>query len=298
MKWTALWSLVMTSVMITSCGSGGSDGQEATSNDSGPNVAPISAATGGNCTPLEGYFSELLNRTNEARAKVNAAPLRFSLQLGKSAQDYAEKMATQNFFGHGAKDSFVSRIRATGYTGTYVGENLVAGRYTPGGAFTNWLESDSHYKNLINPTYTEVGFGMFDTTGESTYGRYWAQHLGSGNSQGGTYVPSNCGLTTVALEDIAPKSAVAGRSNISEKGSVDVVRSLPKQIHTSGNFNLPGNGTIPVGSLAFAVAGKNNGTGNQEIPEPALLLGIAGLGVAIVRDRKVAAKKRAAQTDN
>ena len=68
---------------------------------------------------------------------------------------------------------------------------------------------------------------------------------------------------------------------------------MPKSVDASDKLSLTGHGTIPVGSLAFAIAGKAN-SGNQEIPEPALLLGLMGLGVAIVRDRKVAASKRAA----
>ena len=141
MKWTALWSLIMTGVMVTGCGTGGGSGQTADSSEVSRDAAEINSAAPGSCPEIEDYFIELLKQTNEARATAQAAPLRLSFKLGKSAQKYAETMATDNFFGHGAKGSFKTRIRAEGYSGELVGENLVAGRYTPGGAITNWLNS-------------------------------------------------------------------------------------------------------------------------------------------------------------
>lgn len=296
MKWTALWSLVMTGVMVTGCGTGGSSGSSSISSDSVPSATPINSAAVGSCPLIESYFSELLAKTNEARAAVDAAPLRFSLRLGKSAQDYAKNMATNNFFGHGEKGSFETRIRAAGYAGEFVGENLVAGRYTPGGAVTNWLNSQSHYQNLINPAYTEVGFGVFDMTGQSKYGRYWTQHLGSGDSQGGAYIPTDCGkITTATTQNDALQSATAGRSNIPTAAESDLKSALPKTAFSEKALTLPGNGNIPVGSLAFAIAGETN-SDNTEIPEPALLLGLAGLGVALWRDRKVSTKKAVEET--
>ena len=148
---------------------------------------------------------------------------------------------------------------------------------------------------MIDPAYTEVGFGVFDTTGQSQYGRYWVQHLGSGSSEEGIYLPSNCGgITTADVPDAAPASATAGRSNRLASSQKSIEEStLPKKVFSEQALSLPGNGTIPVGSLAFAVAGEIR-KGKTEIPEPAMLLGLAGLGVAIWRDRKVAAKKRSA----
>ena len=295
MKWTALWSLMLTGAMLTSCG-GESGGGGQVSSDRKSAAPAIEVSTNGACTPLNSFFSELRNLTNAARAEKGTAPLSFSLQLGKSAQDYAEDLATQNFFSHNGKDgsTFSSRIKATGYTGSKVGENLVAGSYTAQEAFSDWMDSDSHRNNLLSPAFTEVGFGMYDTTGDSNYGRYWVQHLGSGNSQGGIYIPDDCGSVTLTTADASPDKAVAGVSNLDTERQGSPQDAQPETAYGGEGLTLPGNGSIPVGSLAFAVADSTRNGGNQEIPEPALLLGLGGLGLAILRDRKVAARKASA----
>ncbi|MEO1791168.1 MAG: CAP domain-containing protein [Cyanobacteria bacterium J06629_19] len=299
MKWTALWSLMLTGAMLASCG--GESGGGNVSNDRTSSASAVEAiVSNDSCTPLNSYFSELRNLTNQARAKVNAAPLRFSLQLGKSAQGYAEDLATQNFFSHDGKDgsTFQSRIKATGYTKSGIGENLAAGEYTAQQTFTQWEESTTHYDNLLNPAFTEVGFGMFDTTGESTFGRYWVQHLGSDSTPGGIYIPNDCGLETLTTASKAPSQAVAGRSDLGAPSNGAAQQNEQSGTAYAGKgLTLPGNGTIPVGSLAFAAADATQG-GKQDIPEPAILLGLAGLGLAMWRDRKVAQKKAFALTAN
>lgn len=290
MKWTALWSLIMTGVMVTGCGTG--SGGSSTVSETAADVVPISSAAPGSCPQIEGYFAELLEKTNAARTLAGVPKLKVSLQLGKSAQDYARNMAVNDFFGHGAAGSFETRIRAAGYAGEFVGENLVAGRYVPGGAIANWLASESHYRNLISPAFTEVGFGVFDRTGNSQYGRYWTQHLGSGNSTESVYIPTDCGeITTASVPNVTLQSAVASRSNVPTESEYALDKALPKTAFSETPLSLPGNGVIPVAALAFAVAGEaTNGT--TEIPEPALLFGLAGLGIALWRDRKVADAKK------
>lgn len=294
MKWTALWSLMLSGAMLTSCG--GDSGGGSVSSDRTRTVNPVTEiSSGDSCTPLNSYFSELRTLTNAARAKVNAAPLSFSLQLGKSAQLFAKDMATNNYFAYdhigrnGSK--FNERIRDTGYQGSKIGENLAAGGYTAQQTFNDWFASDSHKNNLLSTSFTEVGFGMFDATGESTFGRYWVQHLGSGNSTGGIYIPNDCGLETLTAENVTPDAVVAGRSNLDEQSTSTHQAAQPTAAYGGETLTLPGNGSIPVGSLAFAVADTTRNSGNQEIPEPALLLGLGGLGLAIWKDRKVAARK-------
>ncbi|MEL7355397.1 MAG: CAP domain-containing protein [Cyanobacteria bacterium J06634_6] len=293
MKWTAVWSLVMMGAMITGCGGDSGGGGQASVEVV---TAPSQAASVSNdsCTPLNSYLSELGRLTNIERAKHNAPALEFSLQLGQAAQKYAQKMAEDNRFDHvGINGStFGQRIRAEGYSGAYIGENIAAGQRTPQQVVEGWMNSESHRNNLLSKAFTEVGFGFFENN-SSSYSRYWVQNLGSGNSQQkGIYIPSNCGgMTPAVATDKAPKSAVAGLSNVSVSQMDGDQKTQPESVYTEESLMLPGNGTIPVGSLAFAVSDAVSGDGNQEIPEPALMLGLASLGLALWRDRKNAAKK-------
>ncbi|MGB3789916.1 MAG: CAP domain-containing protein [Phormidesmis sp.] len=275
MRWTTLLSLVVIGLVATGCGSGSEESAQNTNKQPTPKAQPALKVSN-SCAPLSSFFSELLNFTNQARAEVDADPLSFSFQLGRSAQAYAEDLATQNFFSHSGKDgsTFKSRIAATGYDFENAGENLVAGsNYTAENAFNAWMNSsEGHRENLLSKSFTEVGFGLFDATGSSTYGRYWVQHLGtpeSGQSKGGVYIPDDCGLVTANASVVDGASAVAGRSIFGNQGN-----------STSG--------TMPVNLLASKVETivPQHSNGAEDVPEPGLMMGLGVLGMALWRTER------------
>ncbi len=297
MKWTALWSLMLAGAILTGCGGDSGGGGDSASSDHAP-AAPVSdISSSDSCAPLNSYFSELRDLTNAARTEVKAPPLSFSLQLGQSAQQFAKDMATKNYFSynHIGKNgsTFDQRIEATGYSGTKVGENLAAGGYSAQQTFNDWMDSPTHQNNLLSSAFTEVGFGMFESQ-NSDFGRYWVQHLGNGSSAGGVHIPSDCGLGSMATASKVPTAAVAGRSNLDTPSRANRQAAQPGTAYGGEGLTLPGNGTIPAGSLAFAIADSTRRGENREIPEPTLLLGLGGIGLALWRDRKVAARKASA----
>lgn len=173
-------------------------------------------------------------------------------------------MGSQNFFSHTGKDNstFVSRIAATGYKYSAIGENLAAGQPTPQSVVQGWLNSPSHKANLLAADFTEVGFGLFNATGSSDFGLYWAQELGKpsgGPTRSEVYIPTSCGITT-ASADATAKMLVAGVS-----------------ARTGNSFET---GMLP-GMAALSGAA---GTDSQSVPEPAMLLGMVTLGLAFWRD--------------
>ncbi len=274
MRRTTLWSLVLIGLAATGCGSGSAGSSE----QSIPKVRP-SPKVSNSCAPLSGFFSELLNLTNRARAEVNAEPLRFSLQLGQSAQAYAEDLATQNFFSHDGKDGSTveSRIAATGYDFENAGENLAAGRnYTAQNVFDAWMNSrEGHRENMLSKSFTEVGFGLFKKE-NSTYNRYWVQHLGapkSGHSKRGMYIPNDCGFAMAGTSVVGGASAVAGRSifGVSDKGFDDREDGASEK--------------IPVNLLASKVESivPQRSDEAEAVPEPSLIVGLGILGVVAWR---------------
>lgn len=196
MRWTAWWSLALVGLIATSYGNGGKAPGVDKAEASGGGMEVSTAS--GDCAYLNDFFSELLDLTNEARQKEGLKPLRSSYLLGQSAQKYAEDLATQNFFSHRGKDgsTLSSRVAATGYDFAAAGENIAAGQTTARTVFQGWMSSDGHRKNILAADYTEVGFGLFDATGNSDYGKYWVQNFGKpdgGSSQEGIYIPNSCG---------------------------------------------------------------------------------------------------------
>lgn len=286
MRKKAFCGLALMGLLLTGCG--GEKGGSASNRDNPAGSAATEETSADSCSSLQGFFSELLNLTNAARADVGAPSLKFSFQLGQSAQAYAEDLATQDFFDHKGKDgsTYISRIAATGYRSTALGENLVAGYNTAAGAFSGWMNSDTHRDNLLHKNFTEVGFGMFDATGESTYGRYWVQHLGRPASDSVSderaFIPNSCGLPVAEADSASMPSAVAARSNVDPSPKPFDPKVLPKSVQTSSKT-----GVLPVNALATKVASlaSQGAAGSASVPEPAMAVGLMALGAVLIRGR-------------
>ncbi|HEY9729906.1 MAG TPA: CAP domain-containing protein [Chroococcales cyanobacterium] len=120
------------------------------------------------------YSLQLLSLINAERQKVGAPPLRTNLQLTQAALGQSQDMATNNFFSHtGSNGSeFSDRISTTGYDWSAVAENIAAGQSTPTAVVRSWLNSPPHKQNMLNPQYTEVGFG-YAYNSQSSNKTYW-----------------------------------------------------------------------------------------------------------------------------
>ncbi|BBC22928.1 CAP domain-containing protein [Pseudanabaena sp. ABRG5-3] len=126
------------------------------------------------------FETELLRLTNLERKKAGLSPLKLSLRLASTAQFHAVDMANNNYFSHtGCNGSSVGdRAKANGYKYQIVAENIAAGRSTPEGTIRQWMNSSGHRANILNPQFTEIGFGYANTS-NSRYRHYWVQILGT-----------------------------------------------------------------------------------------------------------------------
>lgn len=61
----------------------------------------------------------------------------------------------------------------------WAGENIAAGQINATAVMNSWKTSSGHNQNMLNGNYTAVGIGVLViTSGNSTYGRYYAQCFG------------------------------------------------------------------------------------------------------------------------
>lgn len=114
----------------------------------------------------------LLTLVNEERAKVGVAPLILDPLLNESAQWKANDMKAFNYLGHKKPGEnvdngvdYLHRLdNENGDRCSYVSENLAwMTRNAPlssTGAIEEWVHSESHYKAMIDPSYTLTGFGV------------------------------------------------------------------------------------------------------------------------------------------
>ena len=128
-------------------------------------VAPAYAAPYSSLPADVALEAQLLTLTNQARLDNGVGTLAQDEGLAQAARHHAEEMARLGYFSHTspvAENATVSqRVARSGSFVGMLGENLalVGSTDTAQTTTTGWLESPGHRANLLNPTFTHVGFG-------------------------------------------------------------------------------------------------------------------------------------------
>jgi uncharacterized protein YkwD len=138
--------------------------------------------------PATSEFSEMLSLVNAARARGGvcgtvafpaSSPLRYDALLEQAAQKHSEDMNAANELGHVSPVGSIynpagsvlrDRINREGYNWSMIGENIAWNYPSVPELVAAWLESPHHCENILNPEFTEVGFGKA--------GSYWTQNFG------------------------------------------------------------------------------------------------------------------------
>lgn len=116
---------------------------------------------------------EILRLVNVERQRVNAPPLVLNDKLAAAAQRHAQDMATSRRTSHTGSDGSTmrSRIDATQYNWSTIGENVAMGQPTATAVMAAWMNSPGHRQNILNPAFTELGVGYAAGANRP----YWAQ---------------------------------------------------------------------------------------------------------------------------
>lgn len=105
---------------------------------------------------------ELLEAVNRERSAHRLAPLRASASLERAAQGHADDMLARGYYGHASPEHTMApeRSRDAGYAAESVGENIAKGQRSVEEVMKGWMASPEHRKNILNPGFTEAGFGL------------------------------------------------------------------------------------------------------------------------------------------
>ncbi len=149
-------------------------------------ILPVALLTLGACgarpQAVEPWAGEMLNAVNASRAQAGAPPLQLCGTLQAAAQGHSDFQASASQMTHTGWGGTTMRQRAesAGYAGwTALAENVASGSPDVGSVMGGWLRSPGHRKNLLNPTYQHVGFGLARGADGTPY---WTQDFGrSGN---------------------------------------------------------------------------------------------------------------------
>ena len=95
---------------------------------------------------------------NRQRAARHLPRLHENRRLNRSAQGWTNTMVRHHDFTHGA--DFAARITDVGFDWSMVGENIAAGYRTAAAVVRAWMASPGHCRNILTPTFVDVGTGV------------------------------------------------------------------------------------------------------------------------------------------
>jgi uncharacterized protein YkwD len=144
-------------------------------------------------TAAPSFALQVVNLSNQERAKHGCQPFNVSPQLSAAAQAHSEDMAINNIFGHlGSNGSEPwDRMAAAGYSFRLAAENVAVGYSTPAEVVGVWLSDDNHRRNILNCALHDIGVGFYDQPDDQgnvrdesggiggPYRYYWTQDFGA-----------------------------------------------------------------------------------------------------------------------
>jgi uncharacterized protein YkwD len=121
----------------------------------------------------------VLTLVNKERASAGCAALRSNAILVAVARAHSKDMAVNGYFDHNSQNgrSPFDRMRAAGYRGGLMGENIAAGQPTPAAVMDAWMHSAGHRANILKCGFKVIGIGVYKLAG-SPFRIYWTQDFG------------------------------------------------------------------------------------------------------------------------
>jgi uncharacterized YkwD family protein/spore coat assembly protein SafA len=117
---------------------------------------------------------QVIQLTNQERAKYGLKPLTADWQLSRVARYKSADMRDKNYFSHTSPtygDPF-QMMKSFGISYKSAGENIAAGQNTPQKVVQEWMNSPGHRKNILSSSFTHIGVGYAEG---GSYRHYWTQ---------------------------------------------------------------------------------------------------------------------------
>lgn len=116
--------------------------------------------------------AEVVEQTNQQRAKQNLPPLTVNDQLNQAALSKGQDMLQQQYWSHFAPDGKQpwDFIKSSGYVYLTAGENLARDFSNTPDMVAAWMNSQTHRENILSPKFQEIGVAVIDGSlqGEET----------------------------------------------------------------------------------------------------------------------------------
>lgn len=162
-------------LLLSACGGDGDSSSPADSGSQSPDTPPTEII----------FAEQMLAAVNDARSKTQqcgsktmppVGALTWSYDLESAAYGHSSDMANSDFMSHTGSDgsTLSSRVNATGYAWSRLGENVAAGQSSINAVMNSWLSSEGHCLNIMNANFDQMGASMVENQSAS-YRYYWTQ---------------------------------------------------------------------------------------------------------------------------
>ncbi|RJQ35735.1 CAP domain-containing protein [Candidatus Parcubacteria bacterium] len=123
---------------------------------------------------------KIIQLTNNLRQTLSLGQLQENSLLNRAALNKAEDMLINEYFAHLSPDnkSLKTWLLESGYAFKVAGENLAIGFPDANTVFEAWKKSPTHYANIIDPEFTEIGVGAVNGTYKGYETTLVAQYFG------------------------------------------------------------------------------------------------------------------------
>lgn len=122
------------------------------------------------------WETEVVRLVNAERSKRGLELLKENWELSRCARYKSQDMINKRYFAHQSPtygSPFVM-MESFGLRFSAAGENIAKGQRTPQEVMNAWMNSEGHKRNILSPSYTQLGVGLAkDKNGVC----YWTQQF-------------------------------------------------------------------------------------------------------------------------
>ncbi|MBN2585510.1 CAP domain-containing protein [Patescibacteria group bacterium] len=258
-------------------------------------IALIGGAAPAFANDLIGQEATIIGRTNQVRAEIGLPALNTDGRLMRSAAAKAADMATKGYFAHA--DANGNRmgywISPQSYVYSLAGENIAKGYNDINRLMNAWIASPTHYKNLTEIKFTDIGVGMALGWYENRETLFIVQHFGVEATQ---TVKEISQITSVATSVVEKVAGAFESTSVDTPAQSKPLISVINDLSTGADLGLPEPPAIETAQIL--IPPSTGGTATSVVWPLWAILILAAMGyimderfILILRERLVQYRK-------